>query len=202
MHVDDAVVRALLAAQCPQLAGGALRRVDEGWDNVTYLLADEHAVRLPRREAAVALLLHELRWLPELADGLELEVPLPVHRGEPDDAFPWPWSVVRWVRGDSAELHVFSAEDAALLASTLRHLHRPAPAEAPGNPFRGVPLRTRADAVEERLERWAGSSTWRWRGCVPSGTTPWPRRRRRSAAGCTATSTPATWSCGVAVSPA
>lgn len=145
-------MRALLAEQRPDHAQAPLRRVDEGWDNVTYLLGDEHAVRLPRRRAAVALLLHEQRWLPELARDLPVETPLPVHLGTPGTAFRWPWSVVRWVAGETAEHHVLTRNDVATLAETLRTLHRRAPAEAPGNPFRGVPLRTRTEAVEARLE--------------------------------------------------
>jgi aminoglycoside phosphotransferase (APT) family kinase protein len=156
VHVDEETVRALLVEQCPGLAEAPLRRVDEGWDNFTFLLGDEHAVRLPRREAAVPLLLHELRWLPDLARDLPLLTPLPVHHGRPGAGFGWPWSVVRWVAGDTAEGHAFGRSDAALLAETLRRLHRPAPDEAPGNPFRGVRLALRAEAVHERLERVSG----------------------------------------------
>jgi aminoglycoside phosphotransferase (APT) family kinase protein len=39
------------------------------------------------------------------------------------------------------------------LATSLRRLHRPAPPDAPANPFRGVPLRSRREVVEERLDR-------------------------------------------------
>jgi aminoglycoside phosphotransferase (APT) family kinase protein len=54
------------------------------------------------------------------------------------------------------------AERAALarpLADFYRALHSPAPAEAPHNPVRGVPLRTRDAAVRRRVER----------GLVPDG---------------------------------
>jgi len=153
VHLDEETVRALLEEQCPDLAGAPLRRLAEGWDNFTFLLGDEHAVRLPRREAAVPLLLHELRWLPELARDLPLAAPLPVHPGRAGAGFGWPWSVVRWVVGDTAEGHAFGRSDAALLAETLRRLHAAAPEEAPGNPFRGVRLAVRAEAVEERLAR-------------------------------------------------
>ncbi|MBN9376399.1 MAG: phosphotransferase, partial [Cellulomonas sp.] len=47
----------------------------------------------------------------------------------------------------AAERDVWAAE----LAGALAALHRPAPAEAPANPFRGVPLATRDDVVSARL---------------------------------------------------
>lgn len=153
VRVDEATVRALLEGGCPELAREPLRLLDEGWDNVTFRLGERYAVRLPRREAAVALLQHEQRWLPVLGQGLPLEVPVPVHVGAPSAAFKWPWSVVAWVPGDTAERHRFSSADVALLARTLRILHRTAPEDAPKNLVRGVPLRTRDGVVAERLER-------------------------------------------------
>ncbi len=156
VDVDEATVRALLEPVSPALARKPLTRVDEGWDNVTFLVGDRHAVRLPRREAGVALLLNEQRWLPTLAPRLPVAVPSPVHVGAPCTAFHWPWSVVTWVPGVTAERHRFDASDAVLIAETLLALHEPAPAEAPVNPFRGVPLPTRNEAVEVRLGRLAG----------------------------------------------
>jgi aminoglycoside phosphotransferase (APT) family kinase protein len=155
VEVDEATVRTLLDAQCPRFAGEPLRLVDEGWDNVTFLLGERHAVRLPRRDAAVALLLNEQRWLPVLAARIPLSVPVPVHLGAPSASFRWPWSVVAWVPGDTAERHRFGAADVALLAETLLALHQPAPEDAPRNLVRGVPLRDRAEVVVGRLDRLA-----------------------------------------------
>lgn len=156
VHVDKTTVRALLEGACPRFARAPLRRIDEGWDNVTFRLGNRHAVRLPRREAGVALLLNEQRWLPALAPRLPLPVPVPVHAGPPSPLFRWPWSVVTWVVGRSAERHRFTSADVALLAETLVALHRPCPDDAPVNRMRGVPLVMRNDVVEERLGRLAG----------------------------------------------
>jgi aminoglycoside phosphotransferase (APT) family kinase protein len=82
-----------------------------------------------------------------------LDVPMPVADGAPTAAYPWPWSVVRWVDGDADGGASLAAVDAPRLAEALRDLHVEAPPEAPSNPFRGVPLATRADVVEERLAR-------------------------------------------------
>lgn len=152
VHVDADLIRWLLASQHPDLVAD-LTLVDEGWDNVTYRLGTAHAVRLPRREIAVQLLLNEQRWLPVLAPWVDLEVPVPVAAGAPSDLFPWPWSVVRWIEGRTPEACSLSPGDGVALAGALRSLHRAAPDDAPPNPFRGVPLEERRGAVEQRLRR-------------------------------------------------
>jgi aminoglycoside phosphotransferase (APT) family kinase protein len=78
---------------------------------------------------------------------------VPIHFGQPSELFPWPWSVVKWIPGGTAEGYCFTAADAALLAEALLILHQPAPHDAPVNPYRGVPLRTKDAIVAERLER-------------------------------------------------
>lgn len=149
MTIDAALVRALLDAQCPRLAGGALVDVGCGWDNHIFRLGSDLAVRLPRRAAAAALIEHEQHWLPRLAPRLPLRVPMPVHAGRPAGGFPWSWSVVRWLPGVPAASASFDEEDAAdHLAAFLRELHRPAPPNAPRNPLRGVPLAERRVSVE------------------------------------------------------
>ncbi|OJV80373.1 MAG: phosphotransferase [Cellulomonas sp. 73-92] len=151
--VDEALVRALLAGQHPDLAGLPLVRAAQGWDNVTFRLGDDLAVRLPARAVAAPLVEHEQRWLPVLAPLLPVAVPVPVRLGRPGRGFPWPWSVVAWIEGTPADELTAAERDvwAAELAGALAALHRPAPAEAPANPFRGVPLATRDDVVSARL---------------------------------------------------
>jgi aminoglycoside phosphotransferase (APT) family kinase protein len=143
----------LLESQCPEFAREPIVLVDEGWDNFTFRIGERQAARLPRRELGVALLAHEQCWLPLLAERLTLEVPVPVHVGRPDAAFPWPWSVVHWIEGTTCEAHSFSSSDVSLLAENLRELHRPAPADAPENPYRGVPLANFHRFVVEQLQR-------------------------------------------------
>ncbi len=127
--------------------------VDEGWDNLTYRAGSAYAVRIPRRRVAVDLLLNEHRWLPFIAPRLSVAVPRPVFPGVPSALFPWPWSVVEWVPGKTADQSPLPPGQAPRLAEFLLALHRPAPADAPSNPFRGVPLEGRQDVVEERLAR-------------------------------------------------
>ncbi len=75
VRLDVAVVRALLAAQHPDLAALALRAVAAGWDNATFRLGQDLAVRLPRRAVAATLMEHEQRWLRGLARRLPCPSP-------------------------------------------------------------------------------------------------------------------------------
>lgn len=154
VDVDDDLVARLLVEQHPDLAGLPLALAANGWDNAVYHLGDDLAVRLPRRELAAELVRHEQRWLPELAPNLPLPVPVPVRTGRPSAGYPWHWSVVPWFAGTSA-IEAPPADPMAaaeMLGRFVAALHRPAPPDAPANPYRGVPLADRDDGVRQRVD--------------------------------------------------
>ena len=73
--------------------------------------------------------------------------------------YPWAWSVVPWFAGETL-LRTVPADPgriARALAAFLRALHQPAPADAPANPWRGVPLAARTPQLDVYLERVGGS---------------------------------------------
>ncbi|MFE6733834.1 aminoglycoside phosphotransferase family protein [Microbacterium sp. NPDC057650] len=154
--LEEGDVRALLRSDAPHLADLPLTLVADGWDNAIWRLGEDLAVRVPRREIAVPLITHEQRALPEIGPRLAaagILTPVPVIAGRATAAFPWPWSVIPWIDGTPA-LGVARAANttwAPALAAALAALHVPAPADAPRNPVRGVPLATRDDAMRERL---------------------------------------------------
>jgi aminoglycoside phosphotransferase (APT) family kinase protein len=87
-----------------------------------------------------------------VAADLPLAVPDAVLLGRPSPRFPWPWTVVRWIDGGTADVTAY--DDAAVagqLVGLLRALHRPAPADAPANAWRGVPLSAREHRHAEAL---------------------------------------------------
>jgi aminoglycoside phosphotransferase (APT) family kinase protein len=155
--IDDVLVRALVAEQHPASANLPVRIVGNGWDNTIARLGDELLVRLPRRAASATLIEHEQRWLPLLAPALPLDVPVPIVCGVPGAGYPWHWTICRWLPGDSAATTPPSDLAAAAddLGRFIRALHVPAPADAPENPVRGVALRRRAEAVDQRLSSFA-----------------------------------------------
>jgi aminoglycoside phosphotransferase (APT) family kinase protein len=153
LEIDEPLVRSLLVEQQPKLAELPVRFVANGWDNVIVQLGTELMVRLPRRAAAAQLVLNEQAWLPLLEPRLPLPIPAPIFAGRPGSAYPWPWSLCPWLSGDSAAtVPPSDPHDAALvLAAFVVALHQPAPSEAPDNPFRGVHLQQRAEAVQQRV---------------------------------------------------
>ena len=155
--IDEAVVRGLLRAKCPELADRTLAPFNNGWDNDIWALGDDLLVRLPRREAAAQLVLNEQRTLSVLAPRLSLPVPVPLHAGTPHGSYPWHWSVVpRFAGTRAAESELVEPEtDAVRLARFLRELHTTAPPDAPTNVFRGGGIASRNDTFVEVSALWA-----------------------------------------------
>lgn len=153
VDVSPDLVRRLLEVQHPDLAHLPIEVMANGWDNVMCLLGDDLVVRLPRRELAAKLLVHEQQWLPVLQPKLPLPIPAPVRVGGPYLDYPWHWSIVPFLPGQvasqnpPADLH-----DAAVsLGEFLGALHEPAAPDAPANPFRGIPLADRHSSDIQNL---------------------------------------------------
>ncbi len=164
VEIGEVLVRRLLDDAAanhgldPELASAELNLLANGWDNVLYRLGAHHLVRLPRRAVAVELVVNEQRWLPELAPHLPVPVPVPIFAGSPSPQFDRPWSIVPWFEGEPlgnrsmADVPVaVGARLAVDLAEFLHRLHRPAPDNAPVNPYRGVPLSTRSERTVAHL---------------------------------------------------
>ena len=163
VEVSADLVRRLLADQHPDLARLPVEFLANGWDNAVFRLGTELAARMPRRELGAAIIAHEQRWLPKLAPRLPLPVPYPERIGHSALGYPYPWSVVPFLRGapaaDSPSLDL-AADDlatddleamAVAVGGFLGALHVPAPEDAPANPVRGVPLAERATAFGANL---------------------------------------------------
>ena len=151
VQVDVELVEVLLAQQHPNLATLPLRPSVSGFDNHMFRLGESFAVRLPRSAVAARLLANEQRWLITLSDRLPLQIPVPIRVGQPAFGFPWRWSVVPWLAGETAEVAPIRTGEARRLAAFLRALHVPAPADAPRNIERAAPLTSRAAAIRERM---------------------------------------------------
>jgi aminoglycoside phosphotransferase (APT) family kinase protein len=152
VDVDERLVRALLAEQAPHLVGLDLHDPRNGWDNRTWRLGDDLAVRLPRRRAAAELLRHEQQWLPSIAARIHLPAPSPGVVGLPTTDYPWAWSVVPWFEGEVAAREAPHPDEARTLGRFLAELHAPASDDAPHNEFRGVPLADRLPLLEQWLD--------------------------------------------------
>ncbi|EKK5570378.1 phosphotransferase [Morganella morganii] len=76
-----------------------------GWDNRTFHLGEEMLIRLPSSPDYAGQVLKEQLWLPRLATGLKIQIPVPLGTGKPSERFPLPWSVYRWIPGETVAAH-------------------------------------------------------------------------------------------------
>ncbi|GAA2611534.1 aminoglycoside phosphotransferase family protein [Paractinoplanes durhamensis] len=154
--IDTRLVRRLVDGQFPHWADLRLRPVERsGSDHVIHRLGDDLAVRLPRHDGAIGQSEKEYEWLPRLAPGLPLAVPVPVAVGRPGEGYPWPWAVARWLPGEVATVAAFgeSAAAAAALAGFLRALQA---LPVDGAPAGRAPLEARNDVTRARIAEVAG----------------------------------------------
>jgi len=174
VEINVSLVRRLVAGQFPQWADLPIKPVElDGWDNRTFRLGEDMAVRLPSAEAYAPQVAKEHHWLPWLRPLLPLPIPIPLAMGVPAQGYPWHWSVYLWLKGEPASVERIAHLDqfAATLAQFLVALQRIDPAggppPGPHNFFRGGPLAVYDDetrqavaALEDEIERGAVSDVW------------------------------------------
>lgn len=135
--INTGLARRLVASQFPQWAGLAITAiVPGGWDNRTFRLGSDKMIRLPSAAAYALQVEKEQKWLPKLAPQLPLPVPTPLAKGEPSEAFPYPWSIYGWLPGEPAKRERIGeiAQFADDLANFLNALRQ---ADADGGPLPG-----------------------------------------------------------------
>ncbi|WP_207208879.1 aminoglycoside phosphotransferase family protein [Nocardioides oleivorans] len=151
--IDDGTVRRLVAAQLPDWASLPLRRMPPvGTDNQLFRLGDDLLVRMPRIHWAADSALTEHAWLPRLAPHLPLPIPAPVALGEPGEGYPWHWTVVPWIVGDTPTEQTFDSEEWAVsLASFVRACREVPPLDGPvKTEGRGAPV----DRLDDWVQEW------------------------------------------------
>lgn len=169
LDIDEALAHSLVAECFPQWAHLPVRQVlPGGWDNRTFRLGDELAVRLPSAEGYAAAVEKEQRCLPGLATQLPLPIPAPVAAGRPAAGYPWPWSVNRWLAGEPAataridDLDRFALDLAAFLRALRRADTTGGPLAGPHSFFRGGDLAVYETEARQAIESLAdrGFADW------------------------------------------
>ena len=174
VDVDASLVHRLLAAQFPQWTGVPIEPVHSaGTDNALYRLGGDMVVRLPRILGATGQAEKERQWLPRLAPLLPLPIPVPLAKGMPAEGYPWPWSVYRWLEGETATIERVAdprqaATDLGRFVAAMQRID-PAGGPPPGahNSWRGVPLgrrdaetRVAIEALRGTLDAEAVTAAW------------------------------------------
>ena len=116
-----------------------------------FRLGPDTLVRLPRRALGAEFIVHEQRFLPRLAPQLPCAVPAALRVGRAGCGYPWPWSIVPFLKGERVGSTALPPGQAQALADFLLALHVLAPPDAPSNMHRGVPLRHRAVDIGRRI---------------------------------------------------
>ena len=156
LEIDETLVRRLLEAQFPELAGLPLSRVEPaGTVNAVFRLGEEFALRLARRDGPIRPGGKELEWLPRIAPLLPVQIPVPVGQGRPAAEYPWYWEIYTWVEGGTVPVEQIDAVEAARdLARFVAALQQADPGGAPRG--RGIPLAERDREFRYWLARFDG----------------------------------------------
>jgi len=166
--IDAGLVRRLVAAQFPGLAGLPVSAVQPaGTVNAIYRLGDRLCARLPRVRSWAQDLDEEWDWLPKLAPQLSLRVPEPVAKGHPGSGYPFSWAIYRWIDGQPYADEVVGDEHQAAreLAQFVAELRRIDPAGAPRagrKPLRQLDAGTRAAIASARAVIDSDAATAAW----------------------------------------
>ncbi|ETI70514.1 aminoglycoside phosphotransferase APH(3') [Neobacillus vireti] len=96
----DLVIR-LINEQYPEWSELYITPVKNGGnDNRTFHLGDYMSVRLPSAADYAPQVEKEQKWLPILAEKLSLPIPVPIAKGNPNEEYPWSWSINKWLEGE------------------------------------------------------------------------------------------------------
>ena len=93
----------LIRTQFPEYADLPITSVkNQGHDNRTYRLGDNMLIRMPTAESYALKVPKEQELLPKLASHLSVGIPAPIKMGAPSNDYPYPFSIYKWLLGDSA----------------------------------------------------------------------------------------------------
>lgn len=113
LDITRELAHALIVRQFPEFAHLPVTEVDkQGHDNRTYRLGHNMLIRMPTTESYALKVPKEQELLPRLASYLTINIPVPLKVGHPSAAFPFPFSIYKWLEGRSANFLVF--DDACL----------------------------------------------------------------------------------------
>ena len=156
VDVDVDIVRGLLAEQRSDLADLPIRPVvSTGTVNALFRIGADFVVRLPLQDHWEEGIEREWRWIPWLSRRITAaRLPEPIFKGIANDAFPFSWSIYRWIEGAPYDDELVDDEtDVARQLSRyvleLRALEIPAAAPEGGREPLAVLDENTREAIEE-----------------------------------------------------
>ncbi|MED1092398.1 aminoglycoside phosphotransferase family protein [Bacillus paramycoides] len=100
--INTELAKRLVQEQFPEWAYLEIKPVKcSGHDNRTFHLGDQMSIRLPSDAAYAPQVEKENKWLPILSKEITLPISAPVAKGNPSEEYPWPWSINKWIEGET-----------------------------------------------------------------------------------------------------
>ena len=102
ININVDLVQNLIKEQFPEWSNLEIKPVqNSGHDNRTFHLGENMSVRLPSAEWYVPQVEKEQKWLPILSQYLSIPISQPLAKGKPNNDYPYPWSIYKWVDGET-----------------------------------------------------------------------------------------------------
>jgi len=126
INIHEKLARKLIESQ-QHLAVNTIGLLDEGWDNLVYLVNESIIFRFPRREFGVMCMENEIMLLPFIATQVDFPLSTPKWIGHPIASYPYPFAGYQMLAGqavsDNGSELMNHSGFAVTLASWLRALH-------------------------------------------------------------------------------
>ncbi|CAG9606956.1 aminoglycoside phosphotransferase family protein [Pseudoneobacillus rhizosphaerae] len=169
MIINIDLVSKLINEQYPEWSDLYIKPVkNSGNDNRTFHLGDNMSVRLPSAAGYAPQVEKEQKWLPILAEKLSLPIPVPIAKGNPNEEYPWSWSINKWLEGEHLSHNNIEnlnqmAKDLGLFLKELQDIDtNEGPLAGKHNFYRGGSLSIYNDetrnAIKNNKEDFAGGS--------------------------------------------
>lgn len=154
------LARKLIAEQFPEYNHLLIKSVEkQGHDNRTYRLGNELLIRMPTDKSYALKVPKEQEILPKLAPHLSIDIPVPIKMGIPSDDYPYPFSIYKWLEGNSINLLILNESILQKLVfdlakflkelQNIRDLEGPTPGQH--NWWRGDHLSVYAKGAREQI---------------------------------------------------
>lgn len=126
IDINEQIAKQLIESQ-HSLIVKTIHVMDEGWDNLVYLVNETYIFRFPRREFGLACMENEIALLSYIASQVSFPLSAPQWIGKPSDLYPYPFAGYPMISGkpvsDVAQSLIADANFAITLASWLSELH-------------------------------------------------------------------------------
>ncbi|MCW9132051.1 aminoglycoside phosphotransferase family protein [Bacillus paramycoides] len=100
--INTELAKRLVQEQFPEWEHLEIKPVKfSGHDNRTFHLGKQMSVRLPSDAVYVPQVEKENKWLPILSKEITLPISSPIAKGNPSAEYPWPWSINKWIEGET-----------------------------------------------------------------------------------------------------